>query len=224
MLDQNKKVVSDFAPLNGAFVASQTAQATGNPSNSSTKTTPKLSATQRLLDASNKVKATKKVFDFVKGDTIKAINKAKNIRNDALKKVDYAEEIVKAAKEDWETKVITAAKKLKEVESKPEKKYLLKQIKKAIQDVENAKKNFENKKYEATQKRLQLQQCEENLETIIRVQKSRMKAAKISCKRALMEMPFDCGNSKQKDIIEDSLNMKKMALQSNKNLWNVERV
>ncbi|MGD1912779.1 MAG: hypothetical protein ACFB2X_18605 [Rivularia sp. (in: cyanobacteria)] len=224
MSDQNKKVVSDIVTLTGTFVKPETAQATGIPSNYSIETTRKLSATQQLLNASNKIKATKKVFDFVKGDTKKAINKAKNIRNDALKKFNQAEEILKGAKEDWEIKVIIAAKKFKEVESKPEKKYLRKQTEQAIQDVEKAKKNFENKRYEANKKRIQLQECQEKLEAIIRVQKSRMKAAKMACKRAQMEIPFDCGNTKQKDIIKDSSRIKQIASQDTKSLCGVERV
>ncbi|MEO1375150.1 MAG: hypothetical protein AAFW70_12680 [Cyanobacteria bacterium J06635_10] len=224
MSDQNKKVVSDIVTLTATLVNPETAQATGIPSNSSHETTRKLSATQQLLDASNKIKATKKVFDFVKGDTIKAINKARNIRNDALKKAYQAEEVLKGAKEDWETKVIIAAKKFKETESKPEKKYLIKQTEKAIQDVEKAKENFKNKRCEANKKRIQLQQCEENLAAIIRIQKGRMKAAKMACKRAQMDIPFDCGNTKQKDIIEDSLRMKQIASQDTKSLCGVERV
>ncbi|MEM9924609.1 MAG: hypothetical protein AAF915_12800 [Cyanobacteria bacterium P01_D01_bin.50] len=224
MSDQNKKAVSDIITLTGAFVKPETAQATEIPSNSSIETTPKLSTTQQLLDASNKIKATKKVFDFVKGDTKKAINKARNIRNDALKKAYQAEEILKGAKEDWETKVIIAAKKFKEVESKPEKKYLIKQTEQAIIDVEKAKENFENKRYEANQKKINFQQSQEKLEVIIRIQKSRIKAAKMACKRAQMEIPFDCGNSKQKDIIKDSSRIKKIASQNTKSLCGVERV
>lgn len=189
MFDNNKQVASSIISLTGQFITSETVKTTWNRSNPnySIKTARNSSVVQEETNISKKIKSTKRIFDFVKGDTKKAINKAKNIRNDTLKKVNQAEEILEAAKEDLETKVIIAAKKFKQLESAPEKKYLRKQTEQAIQDAEKAKKNFDNKKSEVTKKRLQLQQYEEKLEAVTQMQKTRIKVAKMACKRAQME-------------------------------------
>ncbi|MEO1376345.1 MAG: hypothetical protein AAFW70_18975, partial [Cyanobacteria bacterium J06635_10] len=135
----------------------------------------------------NKVKATKKVLEFVKADAQKAINKAKNIRNNAQRKVNQAEEIAEAAKEDWQTKVITAIKKVKNLETKPDNTYLKTQADQAIEDVENAKENFETKNSEAAKKRLLLQQYEENLEAVIQEQSIKLENAEMAYKQAQID-------------------------------------
>ena len=134
MADKNKKVVSDIAALTGGVVAPETVQATWNRSYSSTLIeTIRNSSADEAEDILTKAKTTKKAFERVQKDAKKAINKAKTIRNEALKKVNQAKEIVEGAKEDWVTKVITANKKVKEIENQPEKKYLLRQVKQAKQ-------------------------------------------------------------------------------------------
>ncbi|MEO1185985.1 MAG: hypothetical protein AAFX46_15470, partial [Cyanobacteria bacterium J06636_27] len=140
MLDNKRKVVSGIAALSGTFVTPESAKATLNHSNLNVlvKNTQKAAATQQASDALNKVKATKKVLDFVKKDAQKSINKATNIRNNTLRKVNQAEEIAEAAKEDWSIKLVIAVKKLKELENNPEKVYLLQQVLKAKEDAENA--------------------------------------------------------------------------------------
>lgn len=189
MYSNKKQVVSNIVALGGAFVTPQTAQAALNSSNLNVlvKTTRKSAAAQQAADVLNKVKATKKVLDFVKRDAQKAINKAKNIRNDALRKLNQAEEIAEGAKEDWNIKVIIAAKKSQELESKPEKRYLIKQVEQAKQDVEEARENFENKKSEVAKKRLYLQKCQGNLQTVIQMQNSRIQTAEMACKTAQIE-------------------------------------
>lgn len=189
MLDNKQKVVSNIVALSGTFVTPQTAQAALNRSNVNflVKTTQKSAAAKQAADAFNKVKATKKVLDFVKRDVQKAINKAKNIRNDALRKVNQAEEIAEGAKEDWKIKVIIVAKKNQELESKPEKRYLIQQVEQAKQDADKARENFENKKSEVAKKRFHLQECEENIVAVIQMQNSRIQTAEMACKLAQME-------------------------------------
>jgi hypothetical protein len=206
MFDNNKKVVSGIVALTGTFAAPETAQATWNRSNSNcmVKITRKSSAAEEAAEALNKVRVTKKDLDNIKREARKAINKAKNLRNDALKKVNQTEEIVEAAKEDWETKVITAAKKIKYLESKPEKRYFIKQAEQAQQDAENAKENFENKKFEASVKRRKFQEYEEKLEALTQEQNSKIEAAEMAYKQAQIEQqkliqtadtsPFAWGN------------------------------
>jgi hypothetical protein len=186
MFDNKKTVVSGIVALSGTFVTPDTAQASLNRSklNLLIKTTQNSAAAKQAADSLNKVKATKKVLDFVKKDAEKAINKAKNLRNDALKKVNQAEEIAEAAKEDWNIKLVIAVKKLKQIESNPEKKYFIKQVFKAKEDAEQAKVNFENKKSEVEKKRLHLQECEENLSAVIEMQNNRIQSAELACKIA----------------------------------------
>lgn len=189
MLDNKRKVVSGIAALSGTFVTPESAQATLNHSNLNVlvKNTQKAAATQQASDALNKVKATKKVLDFVKKDAQKSINKATNIRNNTLRKVNQAEEIAEAAKEDWSIKLVIAVKKLKELEKNPEKVYLLQQVLKAKEDAENAKENFEVKKSEVAKKRLELEQYEENLAAITEMQDNRIKAAQMGCRIAQID-------------------------------------
>ncbi|AFY58914.1 hypothetical protein Riv7116_6587 [Rivularia sp. PCC 7116] len=189
MFENKKQVVSGIVALSGTFVTPDTAQASLNRSNLNflVKTTQKSAAARQASDALNKVKATKKVFDFVKKDVEKAINKATNIRNDALKKVHQAEEIAKGAKEDWDIKMIIAKKKLKECQHNPEKKYLLKQLKQVKEDVEQAKQNFETKQSIVAQKKLQLQHSQETLAATIEMQDNRLQAAKKACEIAQTE-------------------------------------
>ncbi|MBV6624589.1 MAG: hypothetical protein KI793_16910 [Rivularia sp. (in: Bacteria)] len=189
MLNNKKQVVSGIVALSGTFVTPETAQASLNRSNLNflVKTTQKSAAARQASDALNKVKATKKVFDFVQKDVEKAINKAKNMRNDALKKVYQAEEIAKGAKEDWEITVIIAKKKISEAQQNPEKKYLLKQVKQAKKDADKALENFENKQSIVEQKKLQLQHSQENLVATIKMQDNRLQAAKMACKIAQIE-------------------------------------
>lgn len=163
MSNQDKTVTSNVATLDDALV------------------TP----TQQAADVLKRVKAAKRIFAFVKIDVERAINKAKNFRNDASTKLYQAEDIAEAAKEDWKIKVIIASKKLRELQSNPEKKYLIKQLQQAKENAKQAKVNFENKKAEVAKKRLHLEQCQENLETAIKMQESRIKAAKTACKIAL---------------------------------------
>ncbi len=221
MLDNNKKVVSGIVALTGAFVTPETAQATWNRPNSNSliKTTRELSAVKEAAEALNRVKATKKAFEHVKRDAKKEINKAKNIRNDALRKVNQAEEIVEAAKEDWETKVIIADKKANKLESKLDKiGYITQaeqQVEQAIQEAENAKENFENKTSEAVKKRLLLQQYEENLEAVIQEKNTQIEAAEMAYKQAQTQQQQVIhrannsnnvwGNLTKKYIIEDRL-------------------
>lgn len=189
MIDNNKKVVSDIVALTGTFAAPETAQATWNRSNSNSliKTTRKSSEAEEAAEALNKVRVTKKDLDNVKREAKKAINKAKNLRNDALKKLRQTEEVVEAIKEDWETKVIIAAKKIKEVESKPEKIYFIKQAEQAKQDAETARDNFENKKCEAYLKTRKLEEYEDKLQAVIQEQKSQIEAAEMAYKQAQYE-------------------------------------
>ncbi|MGD1911006.1 MAG: hypothetical protein ACFB2X_09175 [Rivularia sp. (in: cyanobacteria)] len=190
MFDNNKKVVSDVVALTGALMTPETAQATWNRANSNhvvQEANRKLSIAQQAATVSNKVKVTKNAFDNVKRQARKAINKATNMRNDLLKKVNQAEEIAEAAKEDWQTKVITAIKKVKNIEPKAENIHIRTQADQAIEDVENAKENFENKKSEAAKKRLQLEQYEEKLEAVIQEQNSKIEAAEMAYKQAQID-------------------------------------
>lgn len=189
MFDNKKKVVSGVVALSGTFITPESAQATLNHSNLNVlvKNTQKAAATKQASDALNKVKATKKVLDVVQRDAQKAINKATNIRNNTLRKVSQAEEIVEAAKEDWSIKLVIAVKKLKELESQPQKTYLLQQVLKAKEDAEKAKDNLENKKSEVAKKRLELKQYEENLAAITEMQDNRVKAAQMGCRVAQID-------------------------------------
>ncbi|MEM7712468.1 MAG: hypothetical protein AAF349_02650 [Cyanobacteria bacterium P01_A01_bin.68] len=189
MLDNKKKVVSGIVALSGTFVTPESTQATLNHSNLNVlvKNTKKAAATQQASDALNKVKATKKVLDFVKRDAQKSINKATNIRNNALKKAKQAEEIAEAAKEDWSIKLVIAVKKLKELESQPEKTYLLEQVLKAKEDAEKAKEKFEEKKSEVAKKRLELEQYEESLAAIVEMQDNKVKSAQMGCRIAQID-------------------------------------
>lgn len=217
MFDNNKKVVSNIVALSGGLVAPETAQATWNRSNTTSliKTNLKSSAAEEAEKALNKVRATKKTFDHVKREASKAINKATNIRNNALKKVNQADEIAEAAKEDWETKVITAVKKLKNLESNTENKYLIKQAKQAQNNANKAKENFEAKKSEATEKRWQLQKYQERLAAIIQEQNNQIEVAELAYKQAQIEQQQAIlradnshpayGHWAEKYIIKDSL-------------------
>lgn len=189
MFDNNKKVVSGIVALTGTLVTPETAQATWNRSDLRCliKTNRKSSGEEETANALNKVKSTKKAFDNVKTEAEKAINKAKNIKHDALIKVNQAEEILKATKEDWETKVITATKKIQELESNPEKIYLTKQVHQAKQNADKARENFENKKSQAAKKRLQFQQCQQKLEAISQEENNKIEAAEIAYKQAQIE-------------------------------------
>ena len=186
MFDNKKKVVSGVVALSGTFITPDSAQATLNHSNLNVlvKNTQKAAATQQASDALNKVKSTKKVLDFVQRDAKKSINKATNIRNNAFKKLKQAEEIAEAAKEDWSIKLVIAVKKLKELESQPEKTYLLQQVLKAKEDAEQAKEKLENKKSEVAKKRLEVEQYEENLAAIVEMQDDRVKSAQMGCRVA----------------------------------------
>ncbi len=189
MFDNKKTVVSGIVALSGTFVTPDTAQASLNRSklNLLIKTTQSSTAAKKAADSLNKVKASKNNLDVVKVDVVKAINKAKNIKNDALKKVNQAEELAEAAKEDWNTKLIIAVKKLQQIENNIEKKYLIKQVLQAKEYAEKAKENFEVKKIEVAKKRLYLQECEDNLETAIEIQNNRIQAAEMAYKIAQLE-------------------------------------
>ncbi len=189
MFDNKNKAVSGIVALSGTFVTPGTAQASLNRSNLSflAKSIQKSAAARQTTDILNKVKASKRVLDFVKKDAERKINKARNIRNNALRKVNQAEEIAEGAKEDWSLKVIIAVKKLQEFESKPEKKYLLKQVQQAKQDAEQAKENFDNKISEVTQKNLLFQQCEADLDAVIKMQNNRIHVAEMACKIAQIQ-------------------------------------
>ena len=189
MFDNKKTVVSGIVALSGTFITPDTAQASLNRSklNLLIKTTQSSTAAKQAAESFNKVKTSKKNLDFVKADVVKAINKAKNIRNDALKKANQAEELAEAAKEDWNTKLIIAVKKLQQIENNLEKTYLIKQVMQAKEDAENAKENFEMKKLEVAKKRLYLQECEDNLEAALEMQNTRIKAAEMGCKIAQLE-------------------------------------
>lgn len=189
MFDNKKKVVSGIVAFSGTFVTPQTAQASFNRSNSNflIKTTQRSTAARQATDSLDKVKSTKKVLDFVKGDALKAINKAKNIKNDALKKLYQAEEIAEAAKEDWNIKLVIAVKKLQQLESKPDKRYFVQQVMQAKDDAEKAKENFDIKKSEVAKRRRYLQECEEKLETTIEIQDNRIKASEKACEIAQIE-------------------------------------
>lgn len=189
MFDNKKKVVSGIVAFSGTFVTPETAQASVNRSKLSflAKNTQNSAATRQTVDSLSKIKATKKVVDFVKADAKKATNKAKNIRNEALKKVNQAEEIAEAAKEDWNIKLVIAVKKLQQLESKPDKKYFVEQVMQAKEDAEKAKENFDMKKAEVTKRRLHLQECENNLEAATEMHESRIKAAEKAYKIAQIE-------------------------------------
>ncbi|MGB3638918.1 MAG: hypothetical protein WBA39_15280 [Rivularia sp. (in: cyanobacteria)] len=189
MFDNKKTVVSGIVALSGTFITPDTAQASLNRSklNLLMKTTQNSTAAKQAADSLNKVKASKKNLDFVKADVVKAINKAKNIRNDALKKVNQAEELAEAAKEDWNTKLIIAVKKLQQVENNLGKTYLIKHVMQAKENAEKAKENFEIKKLEVAKKRLYLKECEENLEAAIEMQNNRIQSAEMACKVAQVE-------------------------------------
>ena len=126
MLDNNKKVVSGIVAITGTLAAPETAQATWNRSNQNSIIRNIRKSSDEAEDTLKNVRIAKKAVDNVKKIAKKSINKAKNIRNEALKKVNQAEEIALAAKEDWETKVVIAAKKIEELQNKPERKYLIK--------------------------------------------------------------------------------------------------
>ncbi|MGB6298545.1 MAG: hypothetical protein WBF90_20520, partial [Rivularia sp. (in: cyanobacteria)] len=179
MFDNKKKVVSGIVAFSGTFVTPDTAQASVNSSRLSflIKKTQSSTVTRQAEDSLNKVKATKKILDLIKGDALKAINKAKNLRNEALKKVNQAEEIAEAAKEDWNIKLVITVKKLQQLESNPEKKYLIQQVLQGKEDAEKAKENFDNKKAEVARRRLYLEECQENLEAVIETQNQRIQSA-----------------------------------------------
>lgn len=186
MFENKNQVVSNFVGSSSTFAASETPQDTLNPSNLNflVKTTRQPTAEQKITGLSKKVKSTRKIFAFVKGDVEKAINKATNLRNYALKKVHQAKDITLGAKEDWITKVITVRKKTQEYENDSQNKYLLKQLKQAKQDAIKARENLEAKKSDFAQKKLYLQECEANLQTVIKIQNSRIEAAKMACQIA----------------------------------------
>lgn len=189
MFDNKKKVVSGLVAFSSAFVTPETTQAALNRSNLNylVKANRKSTTVQQATNILNKVKSTKKNFEFVKKDVEKEINKARNIKNNASLKVNQAEEIAAAAKEDWNTKVIIENKKIQKLNKTPDNQYIQKQLKKAKQDVETAKENFRHKESEVTKKRLYLQQCQENLEVVKRKQINRLKVAKMACKIAQVE-------------------------------------
>lgn len=188
MFDNKEKVVSGIVALSGTFVTPQTAQTSVNRSklNFLIKTTQDSVATTQAADSS-KVKGTKKVLDFVKADAQKAINKAKNIRNGALKKVNQAEEVAEAAKEDWNIKLVIAVKKLQQLQDNPEKQYLIQQVLQGKEDAEKAKENFDNKKAEVARRRLYLEECSQELEAVIEMQDNRIKDVKMACNIAQLE-------------------------------------
>ncbi|MEO1433184.1 MAG: hypothetical protein AAFV71_29800 [Cyanobacteria bacterium J06633_8] len=189
MFENKKQVVSGIVALSGTFITPETAQASLNRSNLNflVKSTQKSAAARQASEVLNKVKATKKVFDFVKNDADKAINKAKNIRNDALKKAYQAEDIAQGAKEDWEIKVIIAKKKIREAQENPEKKYLIKQVKQAKIDADIALENFENKQSIVATNKLHLRDREENLAAIRKMHEHRLQAARKACEIAQIE-------------------------------------
>lgn len=185
MFDNKEKVVSGIVALSGTFVTPQTAQTSVNRSklNFLIKTTQDSVATTQAASI-NKVKGTKKVLDFVKADAQKAINKAKNIRNEALKKVNQAEEVAEAAKEDWNIKLVIAVKKLQQLQDNPEKQYLIQQVLQGKEDAEKAKENFDNKKAEVVRRRLYLEECSQELEAVIEMQNNRIKDVEMACEIA----------------------------------------
>lgn len=185
MFDNKEKVVSGIVALSGTFVTPETAQASVNRSklNFLIKTTQDSVATTQAASL-NKVKGTKKVLDFVKADAQKAINKAKNIRNEALKKVNQAEEVAEAAKEDWNIKLVIAVKKLQQLQDNPEKQYLIQQVLQGKEDAEKAKENFDNKKAEVVRRRLYLEECSQELEAVIEMQNNRIKDVEMACEIA----------------------------------------
>ncbi len=189
MFDNNKTVVSNIVGLTDTLVKPEIAKASGKDANYNYQIEPttKSFKAEELTDISHKLKACKKIFEFVKIDTRKSINKAKNLRNNALRKVYQAEEILEGAKEDWKTKVITANKKIKEFKSNSENTYLRNQAKQAIHHANQAKENIINKKSELTKRKLQLQKCEENLKFVKLVQRSRIQFAEIAYMRVEME-------------------------------------
>ena len=188
MFDETENVVSEMVASSGELMTSGTTKESDSlNSNDEIKTSGKSSRAEQLTDLSHKLKSAKKIFDFVKIDTIKSINKARNLRKNALKKANQAEEILRVAKEDWETKVITATKKINEFKSNPGNLHLKKQANQAIENVNQAKENFKQKKNELTKKRNYLQKCEENLEFTKLVQKRRIKWAEIAYMRFEME-------------------------------------
>ena len=189
MFDNKKKVVSGIVAFSGTFVTPGTAQASVNSSQLSflIKKTQSSTVTRQAEDSLNKVKATKKILDLIKGDALKAINKATNIRNEALKKAKQAEEISEAAKEDWNIKLVITVKKLQQLESNPEKKYLIQQVLQGKEDAEKAKENFDDKKAEVARRRLYLEECEQNLEAVIETQDKRIQSAEMACKKAQIE-------------------------------------
>ena len=189
MFDNKKKVVSGIVALSGTFVTPETAQASVNRSKLTflVKASQHSAATKQAADSLNKVKATKKILDLMKADVQKAINKATNIRNEAFKKVNQAEEVAEAAKEDWNIKLVIAVKKLQQIEGNPEKTYLIQQVLQGKEDAEKAKENFDNKKAEVARRRLYLEECQENLETVIEMQDNRIRTAEMACKIAQIE-------------------------------------
>lgn len=189
MFDNKKQVVSGIVAFSRTFVTPETAQANVNRSelNLLIKTTQNYAATTKAADSLNKIKAAKKNLEFVKADAKKAINKAKNLRNEALKKVKQGEEIAGAAKEDWNIKLVIAVKKLEQLEGNPEKKYLLEQVLQGKEDAEKAKEKFENKKAEVAKKRLYLEECQENLEAVIAMQDKRIQVAEKAWEIAQIE-------------------------------------
>lgn len=182
MLNNNNKFASSIVTLTDNPPTSETAKSTYNlaKSNQQIEATRKSLETQQLKDITRKLKAAKKIFDFVKSDTKTSINKAKIIRNNALKRVYQAEEVLQGAKEDWKTKVITANKKIQEFKSNPQKRYLREQVNKAIYNVKQAKENIQNKQVEVTKKRMQLKQLEHNLRLVKKIQESRIKFAELA--------------------------------------------
>ena len=210
MSDNNKKVVSGIVALTGTFAAPETAQATWNRSNSNSLlvTAQKSSAAQQATDALNKVKVSKKSCVMVEQEAKKAINKAKNLRNDSLKKVNQAKEILQAAKEDWQTKMIIASKKIKDFKSQPENKHLEKQADKTLQQAENARLNFREKKSEAAKRIHKLQQYENKLETVTQEQNNKILTAELAYKQAQMEQQKAIqisNNPNQENLIENRL-------------------
>ena len=191
MVDNKKKVVSGVvavSALTGAFVAPATAQAADNDApNSIQETIKEASEAQKAAkDAPNKVKTAKSNFDKVNKNATKAINTAKNLRKDAQKKVDRAEQKVEAAKEDWDTKVVTAARKAEKAEKSGSNKDK-REAKNWKNKAESARNTYENKQAELSKEQGKLQERESNLLKVQTEQNAKVKTAQDAYSQAQAE-------------------------------------
>ncbi|MEM9923338.1 MAG: DUF4114 domain-containing protein [Cyanobacteria bacterium P01_D01_bin.50] len=203
MVDSKKvvKSVATATALTGAFVAPATAKAADNDApNSIQETIQEASDAQKAVkDAPKKVQAAKKSFNNVKKEANREINKAKNLRKDAQKKA--TQEKAEAAKQNWNTTIITAQQKVEEAQ-RTRKGWNIKQAENWKQKAETARQTYENKKSEAAQKQEILQEREILLEAVTQKQNSNIEAA---------EMAYQKAQAEQQEAIQTASKTKKAA-------------